>query len=483
MKYLTGHLKDDVAAVKDILPQDDVLVFSFETKGNTPCAVVYTDGLCNKELIGAQIVRPLTAYAGKTDGRGVRQAIAVPEVKESREIPDAVEHILDGDVLLFIDGETVALAIGLKMVPVRAIAEPPTDIAVKGPRQGFTEDIKTNMTLVRLRLKTPKLKMTLFTIGRQSKTKVCVFYLEGIAADGLAEKAIEKIKSVETDIAPDSSYVAKIMSERPGSLFKQTGNTEKPDIFAAQLAEGRVGVLVDGSPIALTAPYMLMQDFQASEDYFVNPYRATLTRFIRYAALFAALYLPAFYVAAQLFKIQLIPFNLLLTIASGLQNTPFSPSLEMFLVLFVLEVLNEASIRMPKYVGLALSVVGALVLGDTAVSAGIVSTTSIIIVAFSGILLYTVPDLVETTSVLRWLLLLVAGSIGPYGILLFTAYVLYYLFSDDGYSVPLLAPFAPMIGRDLKDSAVKFRLFALDKRPAALQSENTTRIGKDEQDR
>lgn len=479
MRNFTKNLQENIKTVKAVLPQQDVCVFEFKTKGKTPCAVIYTDGITNKELLGEQIIRPLLSYSDSADITKAALYVTSPEIKEVKDVPDAIKKILDGDSLILIDGCEQTVAAGLKTVPVRSVSEPPTDIAVKGPRQGFIEDIKTNTSLVRLRLKTTKLKIINMTVGRQSKTTINIFYIEGIANKKVYETVRKKIEGISIDLVPDSSYIAKMISERPYSIFKQTGSTEKPDIFCAQLAEGKVGIIVDGSPIAFSVPYILLQDFQSSEDYFVTPYRATATRIVRYAALFIALYLPAFYVAAELFKIQLIPLNLLLNIASNIQGLPLSPSLEMTLVLFTLEVLNEASIRMPKYVGMALSIVGALVLGETAVSAGFVSTPAIIIIAFSGICLYTVPNLVETTSVLRWIMLFVAGSIGTYGIILFTAYILYYIITYDNYDVPLMAPYSPLVKNDLKDSIVKFKMLSLNKRPKIFKPENKVRI-KDE---
>lgn len=303
-----------------------------------------------------------------------------------------------------------------------------------------------------------------------------VVYLEGITDARIVEEIKERIAAVEIDGVPDSSYIAQFLAKKPYSLFKQVGTTEKPDVFCAKLLEGRAGVLVDGSPIALTLPYMLSEDFQSAQDYFVSPYRATITRLLRLAAVCIALFLPAFYVAAQLFKLQLLPFALLMTISGGIQGIPLSPSLELFFLLVVLEILIEASVRMPKYVALALSVIGALVLGDTAVKAGLVSSPAIIIVALSGIAAYTVPDLTGTLSVVRIAFVIVAGSIGTYGILLLTALILYYLLSSDGYGTPLLAPFSPLIRRDLKDSLLKTDIYSLRSRPAVFRGKNKTRL-------
>ena len=306
-------------------------------------------------------------------------------------------------------------------------------------------------------------------------------YLEGICRDEVVAQIEEQIKGNKIDLVPDSSYISSFISKHPRSLFKHCASCEKPDIFAAKLCEGRAGLIVDGSPIALTAPYMIVEDFQSAEDYYITSYRATIIRFLRVAAVLVGVLLPALYICAQLFKIQLIPVKLLFKIASSVSGIPFSPSVEMFLTLMVLEVLNEASIRMPKYVGLALSVVGALVLGDTAVKAGIISTPAIIIVAFSAICLYTVPDLVETTTTLRLLFLIVAGSVGLYGIVLLSAYILCYLCSEQSYGVPLLAPFSPLVEGDLKDAFYKSNLYSMKNRPRTLRPKNKVRLKNDKE--
>ena len=377
--------------------------------------------------------------------------------------------------MLIWEGMDEGLVVGTKKVPARAVTEPPTDVAIKGPREGFVEDVKLNTALVRKRLKTGELRIEFLTVGRRSQTSVALCWLDGTSVQSTVDEIRSKLSAIDIDAVPDSSYLARFLSGRPYSLVKQVGTTEKPDIFCAKIAEGRVGVLADGSPIALTLPYMLIEDFQSGEDYFVPAARATFTRFLRLFALLVAIYLPAFYIASQLFKLQLLPVKLLLTIAGSIRDIPLSPSLEMLLVLLVLEVLNEASIRMPKYVGMALSVVGALVLGETAVSAGFVSTPAIIIIAFSGIGLYAVPNLIEETSVLRLMMLLAAGSVGTYGIILLSAFVLIYLVSTENYGVPLAAPFAPFIRRDLRDALMKYNLISLKERSQTIGSPNKRR--------
>ncbi len=476
-------MENTVKTLKKRLPSEDILSYKFLTADGVACALFYADGIVNKQLLGDLVARPLSKLSLKKEGGkdGLNEDVIeknalFPELKKANCYADAVQEILDGNSLLFVDGLAVGYVVGAKLIPSRAIAEPPTDVAIKGPREGFIEDIKTNMALIRKRLKTPALRFETLRVGKQSETAVSICWLEGISNPAVKEALKEKIQKIQVDNIPDSSYIAAFISPKKHSIFRSVGTTEKPDIFTAKIAEGRVGILVDGSPIALTAPYALNEDVQSSEDYFVSPFMATIVRLLRFCSAIVAVLLPALYVSAQLFKMQLLPLSLTLTIASSVRELPLSPSMEMFTVLLLLEILKEASIRMPKYVGMSLSVVGALVLGETAVSAGFLSTPAIIVVAFSGICLYTVPNFVETGSVLRWLFLLVAGSVGPFGIVLLLGFTLYYLLSYDGFGLPLLAPFSPLIPHDLRDTVVKYDMESLTKRPKMLQSQNETRL-------
>ena len=491
MNTLSNSLQKNLTEIKKRLPSEDVLSYTFETADKTACAIVYADGIVNKELLGELVARPLSNLSlgqetsEKSKNEGGRYALKLeiiqksalfPEIKEEPKLENVCKEVLDGNALLLVDGVNTGLIIGAKFLPVRAVTEPPTDVTVKGPREGFIEDVKVNMALIRKRLKTPKLQFESMRVGKNSDTVVTLCWLDGTSKERIKEEIKTKLQTLQIDFIPDSSYIAAFLSPRKHSIFHTIGTTEKPDVFAAKLSEGRVGVLVDGSPIALTAPYFLMEDLQTSEDYFVSPFVATVFRLLRVLALLISLLLPAFYVSAQLYKLQLLPLGLTLTIASSIRELPLSPNLEMFVVLFLLETLKEASIRMPKYVGMSLSVVGALVLGETAVSAGFLSTPAIIVVALSGICLYTVPDFVETGSLLRWLFLLVAGSIGPFGIVLTTAFLLCYLLSADSFGAPALAPFSPLNKRDLRDSIVKYDMLNLKQRPQTFRLKNKTRL-------
>lgn len=465
--------------VKAILGSDDIVFFDFEL-GRTSALCVYVDSITDKELLGLEVLAPLKKLcseksAAKTNISHLAKAITLANVKTESKITDATNDILSGNAMIFIDGKNKAISVDLKKFEVRAISEPPTGLAVRGPRNGFTESIKSNLSLVRRYLKSPDLKVETFEKGRYTKTSIAFMYIDGISRPEIIDKIRQKIQEIDIDGIPDSSYVSKLLNERKTSLFKQVGSTERPDVLIERMLEGRAGIIVDGSPFALTLPYLLIEDFQAAEDYYISEYRANLVRALRVIAMIFSILLPSVFVAAQLFHLQIIPLNFLLTIVNGIKEIPFSPSLEMFFVLLIFELLNETSVRMPKYVGMALAVVGALVLGETAVNAGIVSTPAILIMALSGISIYAIPELVETTSVLRFIYLIVAGSLGGYGLILITAFLIIYLCSADNYGAPYLAPYSPVLLNDFQDGLYMNNVIGMVKRPEALGAKNKTR--------
>ena len=460
--------------LKALLCSDDVIFFEF-TAGSKNALAVYVDSITDKETLGLQVIFPLKNANVSQSVKKLAKTITCANVKTVTEIKEAANEVLNGSTVILIDGKAGGFAADVKKFDVRAIAEPPTELAIRGPRNGFIESIKTNLSLVRRYLKTTALKIETTEIGKYSSTTAAIMSIDGITDPSLVKKIKNKLENVKIDGIPDSSYVSKILYERKNSLFKQVGSTERPDVLIERMLEGRIGILVDGSPFALTLPYLLIEDFQTAEDYYISHYRANLVRALRVLAIFLSVFLPGLFVAAQLFHLQLIPLNFLLTIVNSIKGIPLSPSLEMFFLLLIFEILNETSIRMPKYVGMALAVVGALVLGETAVNAGLVSTPAVLIMAMSGISIYTVPELTETTSILRFIVLLIAGSIGGYGIVLTEAFLTCYLCASENYGVPYVAPYSPLILNDLQDGIYMSDVTSMPLRPQALNAKNKRR--------
>ncbi len=475
---LTDELSDNLKIIKTIIGgSDDVIFFDFRI-GDLNATAVYVDSLTDKDMLGIEVISPLKKLDSPITVGKAAKNITLANVKPIGKTTLCVNDILNGNTVIFIDTKTKALSVDLKKFESRAITEAPTGFSIKGPRNGFVETIKVNLSLVRRYVKSENLIIENKEIGKYTKTCVSLIYISDIVKDGLVEKVKKKLETISIDGVPDSSYISKFLSEKKYSLFKQVGSTERPDVFIERLLEGRVGIIVDGSPFALTLPYLLIEDFQSAEDYYISKYRANAARIVRIVALLISILLPSLYVAAQLFHLHLLPLNFLLTIINSIKGIPLSPSLEMFFIMLIFEILNETSVRMPKYVGMALGVVGALVLGETVVNAGIVSTPAVLIMALSGICIYTVPEIVETTSLLRLFFLLLAGSVGVYGIILISAFMLAYLTTSDNYGVPYLAPYSPLITNDMQDGFLMKNVIDMKKRPSSLGSPNKIRRGK-----
>lgn len=472
---LSKNLNENLVRFKKILPSDDLTFLDMQI-GKTSAVLIFINDLVNKDTVGKLVLRPASAVKGKPSMQKLLSTFNSPEKKQLDDFEQTLEEILTGSAVLIVDGFSSSISFGLKHFEKRAITEPPTSTVIKGPREGFVESLPVNISLMRRKLKSPDLIFKNLTVGRVSRTPVSLCYIKGIANDDLVKKLQKKIESIDIDAVLDSSYISKFLGEHDVSIFKQVGNTEKPDILAAKILEGRIAIFVDGSPIALTVPYLLLEDFQSASDYYNSSYSATIARGIRLISVILALLLPAFFVSSELFHLQLIPLSFLLTIVNSIKGIPLSPCYEMFFTLLIFEILNEASVRMPKYVGMVVSIVGGLVLGETAVNAGIISAPTLMIIALSGICLYTVPELEQTFSVIRLLFLIIGGSFGGYGILIVIAMFFIHLITFENYKTPLLAPFSPLVKDDLKDGFYKGFLSEMQSRPESLRNKNKRRI-------
>lgn len=473
MKFFDDFSKS-VKYLKSKLSSDDVSFLHVKTKKVTGYLIFIKD-LTDKKAIGELVLRPLRQL-DEENKKTVADVFLSPEKKEVLDLDGVIDEVVNGNACLLIKNQKTAFAFGLKEFEKRSITEPPTSTVIKGPREGFVESLPVNVSLMRRRIKSPDLIIESTNVGKYSKTSVCICYIKSIADENLVKKIKKKLELIKIDAVLDSSYIAKMLGEHKTSFFKQLGNTEKPDILAAKILEGRIAVMVDGSPIVLTIPYILAEDFQSPSDYYASPYTATLARILRLLSVIISIYLPAYFVAAELFHLQLIPLSFLLTIVNSIKGIPLSPSIEMFFTLLIFEILNEASVRMPKYVGMVVSIVGGLVLGETAVTAGIISAPALMIIALSGICLYTVPELEQIFSIIRLIFLTVAGSLGGFGIICGTIIFIIYLVSFESYGAPLSAPFSPLIVSDLKDGIYKGFLTESKLRPLSINGKNRKRL-------
>ncbi|HRX13987.1 MAG TPA: spore germination protein [Eubacteriales bacterium] len=386
-----------------------------------------------------------------------------------------LKKFLNGNSLIFCGDENTCVAVDTRTTEGRSIAQPPTSNVTKGPREGFVESMQQNVTLLRKRIKTVDFKIENLNVGRYTDTMISVCYINSIAARTTVDMVLQKIRAIDIDGIVDSSYIASFLDNPKCSVFKMVGSTEKPDVVVSRLLEGRVAIIVDGSPIVLTVPYMFVEDIQSPEDYYDAPVIASMGRFLRIFSALASLLLPALYVTFQLYNYHIIPAKFLITILSSTDPIPFTPFTEMIVVLVLFDILREANARMPSIAGLSLSIIGAVVLGDAAVRAGLLSAPAVMIGALSSVGLYTIPDNTLLFTLLRLILVFIGGIMGLHGMILSIMFLLSYVISLETFGTPYLAPFAPNILSDRKDAIMKKKLTDQIKRPLAIKQDNVTR--------
>ncbi|UKI22054.1 MAG: spore germination protein [Christensenella sp.] len=440
----------------------------------------YLDGNIDKVLFEQDVVRPLKNAERLSSPylETLQNTVAYSDEIKVVPIENAPGEIALCDIAFFIEEDDNAYIFSLRKPSTRAIGEPPTSSVMKGPREGFVEEIKTNTSMIRRRIKSPDLVMKSFQVGRYSATTVAVMYVHGIADENVVKTICEKIRKIDVDGVVDSAYVLSFIQTRKNSFFLQAGTSEKPDVVSAKLLEGRIAIVVDGSPIVVTLPYLVFEDVQDGYDYYSGDWRASMIRVFRFLGAMLTIFLPGVYIALQTYHFQLLPLKFLMTLMSATTNIPFPPAIEMLLVMTLFEILNQASIRMPRYFGISLSVVGAIVLGDTAVKAGLISSPSVLVVALSAIGIFCVPDQVGAMSILRFLFLCISAVMGFVGIIILALVIIAYLASLDNFGTPYLAPYAPRISPDLQDGLMKADSSSMELRPYSIPTANRRRIRK-----
>lgn len=459
------NLDKKIEECKMLLNESIDFANRFYEKDGQKVAMIFLKSITDQELLSQAIYMPMQMYKGKLSFENLQnEIIKCSDLKEIEE-EKIIDEILAGKIILITNFSDKVLAVDLFKFPTRQPTEPPTSPVIQGPREGFVEDLQTNITLIRRRLKTKNLVIKSMQIGSESQTKIAVTYLKDVANNEIVDKVIKKLKKIKIDGIIDSYYILSFLEEHPNSLFKQVGNAEKPDIITAKMLEGKIAIIVDNSPIVLTVPFAIIEDLQNSNDYYTNHHYSSIIRVIRLLGLLIAILAPGFYLSLQLFHYNILPLNFLITIADTTLGLPFTPFIEIAFIFLLFQILYEVSLRLPSYLGLATSVVGALILGDTGVKAGLISPPGVIIVALAKIALYTVPEQASQITVLQIIFLILGGSLGIMGIMAGMVYVVNYLNKLDSYGTPYLAPYSPRIPKDLKDAIITNSIIEMDDLP------------------
>ena len=456
--------------------------------GKRQINLVFIKSMIDENFFISGILGPLMDFGSKqseisSDGKFTIDNI-LNEVLKTMDIKkiskkDAVLEISENKVLLYLEDENYILSIDIAKYPVRLPSEPPTSSVLKGPREGFVEDIKTNITLLRRRFASDKLAIKEIRVGKFSQSKIAIAYLKNIANKKIVKQVEKKLENINIDGIIDSYYLVSFIQNNKFSMFKQVGSSEKPDIVSAKLLEGRIAILVDNSPIVLTVPFIYIEDLQNSNDYYSLSNYASYIRAIRILGLIFAVLVPGAYISLRLYHYNIVPINFLITIANATVSIPLTPFLEIVFILILFEILYEVSLRLPSYLGLATSVVGALILGDTGVKAGLISPPGVMIIAISIIAVYTIPDQVDQINLLRAVFIVLGGALGIFGIIAGVIFIIAYLNSIDNFGAAYLAPYSPRIQQDLKDGVIKSNLTKMKLRPRSLQNQNKVRMKYD----
>ncbi len=486
-KEISGSLADNEAYLRQEFTDISDIVFRHFYAGEVKILAVWFDGLINIR-VSQDIFRALMleipdeqlseAPKGKRTGIINLRLLPFYETRQVTDLAEIKRWILLSKLILLVDGCPSGLMVDAEERPQRSVAEPTVEPTVLGPHEGFVENLRVNTALIRGRLGDAMLKSEDYIIGRRTNTPVTLMYVKDIANPLIVEEARRRIGRIDTDGILDSAYIKEMIQDRVFTLFPLMKSTERPDIVVADLLEGRFALVVDGSPQVLTAPSLFIEFLQACDDYYINPMVAWFVRALRYLAIFIATNLAGIYVALITFHQEMIPVPLVFTIAGTREMVPFPAYFDALFLLIVFELLWESSIRLPRIVGAAINIVGALILGEAAVQSGLVSPTLVIVIAISAVANFALGsgyDLALAVRVIRLTILTAGGVLGFYGIALVSLFFLLHMAGLRSFGVPYFEPLAPMILREMKDTVYRTPRWDFNARPALIAGKDTTR--------
>lgn len=442
------------------------LAVRFLPAANAPhirIAALYMEGLTDKDKLNDFCASLTLEKSGDIPGadrlfKAISQcAMTVGEVKLLHSWNDTMYALLSGDAVIMVDGCAGSVIINLRGGEQRDVSEPTTEVNIRGPRDSFTETIGTNVSLIRRRLKSPNLWLETMTIGDVSKTVVSILYLKGSADDAHVEELRSRLKDIRIDAVLDSGIIEQLVEDETYTPFPTVYNTERPDIVTGNLLEGRIAVLVDGTPNVLILPTTFSHFFKSAEDYYQRADFAMFMRIIRYFSFLILILLPSAYIAVTTHHQEMIPTPLAINLLAQREGVPFPVLFEAFLMEVAFEIIREAGTRMPRAIGQAVSIVGAIVIGQAAVDAGVVTAMMVIIVAFTGIASFTMPGFTLSTSsrIIRFPMMIAAATFGFYGVIMGVILMVAHLVSLRSFGVPYLSPLAPFGLKGQKDTLIR----------------------------
>lgn len=456
---LTGQLHHDLKIFSDIFAGDDIFTIRhFSTcngRGFRDCAMVFFDGMIDTKVVDDNILEPMMQSHAESLEAAFQNHIAADTIQLTASVAEAVEAVMLGDVLVLEDGDAHILICSAKGYMKRSVEEPEGERLVRGPREGFTESLVANTALLRRKMLSPDLKLVTLHPFSKSCQRLAVAYLDSVVDRQALSILMERLHKADIELALDTRRLDEAIRDHRFSLFRTLGSTERPDIAAAKMMEGKILLMLDGTPVVSTLPFVFTEYFQTGDDYYTGWLAGSAARLLRITGFLLSLLLPSAYLALITYHQEIIPTKFLISIAAARSGVPFPTVLELFLMLAAFEILREGGSMMPGSVGQALSTVGAVVVGQAAVDARIISAPLVIVAAATGLCAMMTPKLVIPGLVLRTLLLCFSAVLGFFGLLFGCTVILALLYPMKSFGVPYMTYTGTLRLSDIRDTLIR----------------------------
>lgn len=421
--------------------------------------IIFMDTLSNSQMISDHIIFPLINQEKACGDLEVikEKVLTANTIVDVRSIESALLHIMSGDSVILFSYVEGIISCGARQYMSRAIEEPPSEVVIKGPREGFTENIAENMSLMRKKTRNVNLRFERLVKGEETNTTIILMYIKEKAPEGLIGYVKKKIEDIDDNAVFEANYIEEVLKCK-GTAFDTIGYTEKPDVVASKLQEGRIAILVDNSPFAITAPHFFLEEVHMADDYYLNKYPQNYFRLIRWASFLIALLLPGLYLALSTYHFSLIPSIFVFRLAVLRAGVPFPTFVEIGIMMFFFQLLREAGVRLPQAIGPAISIVGALILGDAAIRSGMASEITVLVVALSAISLFLLPKLYGAVSIWTNIVLIFSGILGLPGFFISFIMLCSHLAGLNSCGYPYLYPLGTMHNFNFKDHLIRYDL-------------------------
>lgn len=488
---LKSAIDENIKIIKNtFINCDDVVMreFSFGEGKAIRGFMAYVDNIVSGDVIENAVLTNVLARTEIKQGKNLakrltKEVIAVGEVSFAEDFETVYDAMLVGDTVILVDGDSEGIVVSTKKWPTRGVPSAETEVVVQGPKDAFCESASINTVLVRRRIRDTRLKVIRKKAGKMSGTTVVAMYMDGVARKEVVEEALKQIDEMKTDIIPDSGYFVELAKGKDMTPFPTMQLTERPDKTAASVCEGRVAIIVDNTPFAVIVPATLNVFFQSAEDYYDRWEIMSFLRLMRYVAAIMAVCLPGFYIALTVYHPQVIPTSLALKIASTRAAVPFPTVVEVLIMELAFELLREAGVRLPSPVSSTIGIVGGIIIGQSAIDAGLVGPAVVIVSALAGICSFVVPStsFVSAMRLVKYFVIFMSSLWGLFGFWLSLCILTVHLCSIKTFGIPYMFPFCSGSVNgwsDLKDSLIRLPYFLMKKKPFFAESKAEKRMGR-----